>query len=72
MKKMLLIIGILSLIACVLSLLVAALSLFGYFNVLDGSPELYSRLNRRTLLFGVIGIVFAVIGIVCFIIRSKI
>lgn len=72
MKKLLLIIGIVSLIACVLSLLLAALSLHGYYHVLDGSSELYVRLHRRMILFFIIGLVLAVIGIVCLIIRSKI
>ncbi len=72
MKKLLLIIGVVSLIACVLSLLFAALNLFGYYHVLDGSPELFIRLHRRMILFFVIGVVLAVIGIVCFIVRSKI
>ncbi len=72
MKKLLLIVGIVSLIACVLSLLFAALNLFGYYHVLDGSPDLFVRLHRRMILFFVIGIVLAVVGIMCFIIRSKI
>ena len=72
MKKLLLIVGIMSIIVCVLSLLFAALNLFGYYHVLDGTAELYIRLHRRMIIFFVIGIVFAVIGIVCFIIRTKI
>ncbi len=71
MKKLLLIIGIVSLIACVLSLLFAAFNLYGYYHVLDGSPDLFVRLHRRMILFFVIGIVLAVVGSVCFIIRSK-
>ena len=72
MKKLLLIVGIMSMIVCVLSLLFAALSLFGYYHVLDGTAELYIRLHQRMIIFFVIGIVLAVIGIVCLIIRSKI
>ena len=72
MKKVLLIVGIINMIVCVLSLLFAALNLFGYYHVLDGTAELYIRLHRRMIIFFVIGIVFAVIGIVSFIIRTKI
>ncbi len=58
--------------ACVLSLLFAVLNLFGYHHVLDGSGELYSRLHRRMIVFFVIGIVLAVIGIGCLVMRSRI
>ena len=71
MKKMLLIVGIILIIACVLSLLYAALNLFVYYHVLDGSGELYSRLHQRMIIFGLIGIVLAVLGTLCFIFRSK-
>ena len=71
MKKMLLIVGIILIIACLLSLLYAALNLFGYYHVLDGSGELYSRLHQRMIIFGLIGIVLAVLGTLCFIFRSK-
>ena len=71
MKKMLLIAGIILIIASVLSLLYAALNLFGYYHVLDGSAGLYSSLHRRMITFGLIGIVLAVLGTVCFIIRLK-
>ena len=68
---MLLIAGIILIIACVLSLLYAALNLYVYYHALDGSAELYSRLHQRTIVFGLIGIVLAVLGAVCFIIRLK-
>ena len=71
MKKMLLIAGITLIIAGVLALLYAALNLFVYYHALDGSAELYSRLHQRTIVFGLIGIVLAVLGAVCFIIRLK-
>ena len=71
MKKMLLIVGIILIIACVLSLLYAALNLYGYYHVLDGSAELYSSLHQRMIIFGLIGIVLAVLGTLCFIFRSK-
>ena len=44
---MLVIVGIILIIACVLSLLYAALNLFVYYHALDGSAELYSRLHQR-------------------------
>ncbi|MBP3633905.1 MAG: hypothetical protein J6J43_04960 [Oscillospiraceae bacterium] len=72
MKKLFLIVGIVSIIACVLSLLFAALSLFGYYHVLDGSPEMFARLHRRMILFFVIGLVLAAIGVACLILRRRI
>ena len=72
MKKLLTILGIVLLAACVLSLLFALLNLFGYYHVLDGSAELYSRLHRRMLVFLVLGIVLAVGGAACLVMRSKI
>ena len=71
MKKLLLIVGIISLAACVLSLLLSALSWLGYYNLMDGSADLYSSLHRRMILWFVIGIVFAVIGTICMFIRFK-
>ena len=49
MKKMLLIVGIILVIAFVLSLLYAALNLYVYYHALDGSAELYSSLHQRIL-----------------------
>ena len=72
MKKILLILGIAIVVACVLFLLYAALNLFGYHNVLDGSPELYRRMHHRMTVSFAIGFVLALIGAVCFIIRSRI
>jgi len=72
MKKLLLIVGVICLIACVLSLLFAAFSWFGYYHVLDGSAELYISLHQRMIIFFVIGIVLAAIGTASLIIRSKI
>ena len=72
MKRLLLIIGIISLTACVLSLLFSGLSWFGYYHVLDGSADLYISLHQRMIIFFVIGIVLAAIGTASLIIRSKI
>ena len=71
MKKLLTVIGIVLIAACVLSLLFALLNLFGYHRVLDGSAELYSRLHRRMIVFLIIGIVLAVTGALCLVMRSK-
>ncbi|MBR0277531.1 MAG: hypothetical protein IJQ50_03605 [Clostridia bacterium] len=72
MKKLLLIVGIASIVVCVLFLLFAVLNLFGYYHVLDGSAELYNRLHQRMIVFFAIGIVLAVVGTVCIAIHSKI
>lgn len=72
MKKMLLILGIVCIAACVLFLLFAALQWFGYYHVLDGSSELYDRLHRRGILYSIIGIALAAIGTTCMIIHAKI
>ena len=71
MKILLLILGIVLIAACVLSLLYSGLNLFGYHNVIDGSPGLYKRLHKKAVIFAVSGGVIAVAGAVCFIIRAK-
>ncbi len=72
MKNALLIAGIAGFAVSVLSLLFSALNHFGYRNLLDGSPEHYGRLRRRTELFCAVGIILAVAGTACFVIRSVI
>ena len=72
MKQVFLIIGILSIIACILVLLFAALNMHAYYNLLDGTAAHYSRLHHRMIISFIIGVALAVIGAVCFIIRSKI
>ena len=71
MKKLLLVVGILVIVACVIALLLALLSMFGYYNVLDGSQTLYDRLHRRMVLSFVIAGILAVVAVVCFIVRAK-
>ena len=71
MKNTLLIIGIIVITACALSLAFSALNLFGYYNVLDGSAQLYARLHNRAVIFGVTGIILGIIGAVLIILRSK-
>ena len=70
MKKSLLVIGILLIIAAAMCLAFGALNLFGYYNVLDGSNELYRTLHQRMTIFFLIGIILGVIGAVSLIIRS--
>lgn len=72
MKKLLLVVGILIIVACVIALLLALLSMFGYYHVLDGSQTLYDRLHRRMILSFVIAGIFAVAAVVCFVVRAKI
>lgn len=72
MKKMLLIIGIIIFVVCIVVLLFAALNLYGYHHVLDGSAELYNRLHRRANTYLMVGIVLAIIGTLCFIFQFKI
>ena len=71
MKKLLLVAGIVSVIACVLSLLIAALGWFGYYNVLDGSADMYVSLHRRMIVGLILAVVFAAMAAVCFLLRAK-
>ncbi len=71
MKKLLLIVGIASMVVCVLFLFFAVLYLFGYYHVVDGSAGLYRRLYQKMIVCFVLGSVFAVIGAVCMILRFK-
>ena len=72
MKKILLVAGIVTIVACVLSLMYAGINLFGYYHVLDGSHALYRRLHDTAITFGIIGLVLGLIGTVCLLIRSRI
>ena len=71
MKKALLIIGIILIVAFVLALIVALFFRYSYLHVLDGSQALYDRLHRRMIISFVAGSVLAVIAAVCFIARAK-
>ena len=68
---MLLIVGIASLVVCVLLLAFAALNWFGYYHVMDGSAELYHRLHQRATVSLTVGVVFALIGAGSLILRVK-
>lgn len=71
MKNLLLIIGIVGICISVLSFLYATLNRIGYYNLLDGEGDMYSRMHKRMTVFSTIGIVFAVVGAVCIIIMLK-
>ena len=71
MKKLLLILGLAALTVGVFCLLFAALNLFGYYHVLDGTAALYSRLHRRAFLFLAGGLVLAAGGAGCLFVRAK-
>ena len=71
MKKLLLIIGVVIVVAGIIALLFSAIQLYGYYHLLDGESDMYIGLHRRMIIYFVLGIVFAVIGAVCLIIRTK-
>ena len=71
MKKRLLIVGIILIVASVVSLLFAALQLFGYYHVLDGSAALYARLHQRAITFFIIGGALLFGAVACLILRAK-
>ena len=72
MKKLLLIVGVIVIIACILSLLYASLTFSAYKSLRDGTPEHYESLHKRAITCLVIGIILAVIAIVCFVLKCKI
>lgn len=71
MKKALLIVGIICLAACVLSLLFALLNWIGYYNLMDGSADLYTRLHQRMIISFVASIILAATGIACMVLRFR-
>lgn len=71
MKKLLLIVGIILIIAGVLALLFALFNRFGYYNLLDGSAEQYAALRRRMNISFIAAFALAALGAVCLIIRTR-
>ena len=71
MKKLLFIVGFIGLITGALSLLLSAFFRHGYYNVLDGSGDLYASMHQRMVVFFVIGFGLAVIGFAGMGIRAK-
>lgn len=71
MKKLLLTVGIVLLIAGVLSLSFAALNLVASRRTLDGSASLYSRMQHRAILFLGVGLALTAGGIACLVLRAR-
>lgn len=71
MHKVLFILGIVCIVIAVIALLYAALQRFGYYHVLDGDSDMYARMHLHMMVSFVIGIVFAIAAVACFVIRSK-
>lgn|GEM_PF-1801539 len=71
MHKVLFILGIVCIVIAVIALLYAALQRFGYYHVLDGDSDMYARMHLHMMVSFVIGIVFAIAAVVCFVIRAK-
>jgi len=71
MRKTLLILGVICLVACILSLAFAALNLLGYRNMQDGSSAQFSRMHRRMILFAAVGLFLGAAGIISLILRVK-
>lgn len=71
MNRILRIAGIVIIIAGVICLLAAALQLYGYYHVMDGSAQLYHRLHRNAMIFAAVGLVLAAAGAACLLMRLK-
>lgn len=71
MKKLLLLIGVVAIIACILSLLLALANIHAYNNLFDGTPEHYNRLHQKAIVFFIATIVLALIGTACIIFYNK-
>ena len=71
MKKALKIISIALIIAGILSLLMAALFRWAYYNLMDGSNEQYARLRYNKTVCLVTGTVLTAVGTACLLIRRK-
>ena len=71
MHKVLLILGIVSIVISVIALLYAALQRFAYYHTLDGSSDMYVRMHSHMIISFIICIIFAIAAIACFVIRSK-
>ena len=70
MNKVWLILGIVIIMMGVAALLFSALQGYGYYHLLDGDADLYTRLHRRMIVFLVVGILFVVMGAWCIIFRK--
>lgn len=71
MKTALLIIGVVLAVACVLSVLFAALNMYAFYNLRDGTPQHYVGLRQKATTFFIVGAVLVLLGAVCFLVRAK-
>ena len=71
MKKAILIIGVIVIVACIFSLVYALFNMYGYRHVLDGSPALYDRLHRRTIIYFALGAFLALVGTLFIVLRRR-
>lgn len=71
MNKVLFILGIASIVIAVLALLYAALQRFAYYHTLDGDSDMFARMHLHMMVSFVIGIVFSIAAVTCFVMRSK-
>ena len=71
MHKGLFILGIASIVIAAIALLYAALQRFAYYHTLDGDGDMYARMHLRMMVSFVIGIVFTIATVACFVIRTK-
>lgn len=71
MKKVLLIVGIIVVVAGVIALLIGAVNRFMFYHTMDGSGSLYDTLKLRMKISFIIGAVLEIIGAVCLVIRTR-
>ena len=70
MKKVLLIVGVVSIVVCVLALLCAQFFLHMHNGTFDASPAVYIRFQQMRNNHLLIGKIFAVIGTISLIVRG--
>lgn len=71
MKKTLLFLGIITLVIGIFVILWGLLNWFMFYHVLDGSFDLYNRLEMQMIISFAVGAIFTVGGIICLIVRKK-
>ena len=71
MKTFLLILGIVLIVAGIISLGVSALFFYARMHTYDGSHELFARQTRTAFISLLVGIVLLVAGVICLVIKTK-
>ena len=71
MKKLLLILGVLLLVAALIACALAVLHFHAHRSLYDAAAETYDRIHQRAVLCTVLSAVFAIGGAVCLIVRTK-